>query len=92
MQTMTICGVEYPVVGTVKDELFGTVPIVDIPMMSDFKWQLTSLEDRLADPEKCIKTFGEDVEAVIADLRQWLQEHLDQAMPWERRRFERLAA
>lgn len=92
MNSMTIGGKEFLVIGTVKSEMFEEVPLVDIPMMSDFKWNLRGLEGRMEDPELYAKTFGEDVEAVIADLRQWLQEHLDQATEAERRRFERMAA
>lgn len=92
MSTTTISGNEFSVIGMIKDEELGEIPLVDIHLMSDFKWQLTSLEDRLADPEKYIKTLGEDVEAVIADLRQWLWWHLDQATEAEWRRFKRVAA
>ncbi len=90
MNTMTIGGKRYPVTATIRSKMFGEVPLVDIPMMSDFKWQLTALEGRLKDPEGYAKTFGGDIEVVIANLRAWLQEHLDQATPWERQRFERL--
>lgn len=48
------------------------VPVIET--ISDYKWQLDCLNSRLKNPEK-YREGGEDVEAVIAKLRQWLQEH-----------------
>lgn len=48
------------------------VPVIET--MSDYKWQLNCLNSRLKNPEK-YREGGEDVEAVIAKIRQWLQEH-----------------
>lgn len=48
------------------------VPVIET--VSDYKWQLDCLNSRLKNPEQYRKG-GEDVEAVIAKLRQWLQEH-----------------
>lgn len=79
METMEIGGRAFPVVGYVDRESTGEkVPLVDIPMMSDYKWQLTSLQSRLDHPE-WYATIGEDVEATIAQLRRWLEEHSEQA-------------
>lgn len=76
-ETYTIYGKEYPVVGHAnvvdKGKVTGTVPIVDIPQMSDYKWQLDCLNDRLEHPEK-YEPF-ENIEEHIAKLRQWLAEH-----------------
>lgn len=44
-------------------------------MISDYKWQLQALQSRLDDPEMYRTGLGEDVEAVIAQLRKWLEEH-----------------
>lgn len=38
METMKINGVSYPVIGQVKRKNGETVPMLDIPMMSDEKW------------------------------------------------------
>ena len=79
METMEIGGRTFPVVGYVARESTGeTVPLVDIPMMSDYKWQLTSLQSRLDHPE-WYAAIGEDVEATIAQLRRWLEEHSEEA-------------
>ena len=79
MDTMEIGGRTFPIVGYVKRKSNGqVVPLVDIPMMSDYKWQLQALQDRLEYPEKYRHT-GEDVEAVIAQLRQWLAAHSEEA-------------
>ena len=71
METMNIGGREYPVVGFVEDKRFGKLPLVDIPMMSDYQWHLRCLENRLENPE-VYRQSGEDVEATIAKLRETL--------------------
>lgn len=48
------------------------IPVIE--MQSDYEWQASCLNDRLKSPEK-YRESGEDVEAVIAKLRKWLQEH-----------------
>ena len=78
METMKIGERFFPVAGYVTDEAMGTVPLVDLPMMSDYRWQLKSLRDRLEAPEK-YRAIGEDVEVTIADLRRWLKEHSEGA-------------
>lgn len=50
------------------------IPVIEIETVSDYKWQLDCLNSRLENPEK-YREGGEDVEAVIAKLRQWLEEH-----------------
>lgn len=78
METMEICGRAYPVTGYAVREDSGKVfPITDVPMMSDYKWKLKALQDRLENPEK-YRTIGEDVEAVIAQLRHWLEDHSEE--------------
>lgn len=49
------------------------LPVVDIPMMSDYQWQLNCLKSRLEHPEYYEAT--EDVPAVIESLKRWLAEH-----------------
>lgn len=39
MKTMKIGNGEYPVIGAIKTEEYGLVPIVDMPLMSDDEWQ-----------------------------------------------------
>ena len=72
METMNICGIDYPVIGVIEDERFGKLPLVDIPMMSDYKWHLNCLESRLQNPEIYRQVLGEDVDAVISNLRKTL--------------------
>lgn len=77
-ETHSVGGREFPVVGHAKvidqnREVVGTIPIVDIPQVSDYKWQLDCLNDRLQHPEKYAPF--EDVEEHIAQLRQWLATH-----------------
>lgn len=71
-------GKEYPITdfvqATVKEtgeKLF--IPVVDIPMMSDYKWQLLALNDRLNHPEKYEST--ENVKETVINLYKWLREH-----------------
>lgn len=77
MQKYELAGKEYEITGykSVVDEdgnFFGKVPIVDIPQMSDYQWQLDCLNDRLQNPEKYEKF--ENVEETIAKLRKWFKE------------------
>lgn len=48
------------------------VPLVDVPMMSDYRWQQMALEDRIAHPEKYPE---EDLTVTVPHLRRWLAEH-----------------
>lgn len=77
MDTMEIGGRSFPIIGYVScKEMGASVPLVDIPMMSDYRWQLLALNDRLEHPEKY---SGEDVAATISHLRKWLDEHSEAA-------------
>lgn len=49
MKTMKIGNEEYPVIGVIKTEEYGPVPIVDMPLMSDDEWQRMCLKDKLRD-------------------------------------------
>ena len=44
---MRIGNGEYPVIGAIKTEEYGLVPIVDMPLMSDDEWQRMCLKDKL---------------------------------------------
>lgn len=70
MKALRISGREYPVTGWDEVKGVGTVPRVEIPMMSDIKWQLIALRQRLAEREKFAAI--EDVDKAIRDLRKWL--------------------
>lgn len=54
---MIVCGVDYPVVKTVKSEKIGkALPVLDIPMMSDEKWQeLANTPEQLAHRKRIAK-------------------------------------
>ena len=69
MEQMNIGGREYPITGTVEHEVLGAVPVVDIHLMSDYEWHVSCLKSRLEDPELYRRVLGEDVEAVIDQLR-----------------------
>ncbi len=79
---MEVGGRKHPVEAFIETENGGLIPLLDIPMMSDFTWQLGALLDREKDPEK-YEAMGEDVPAVKARIRAWLQGHMDQATPAE---------
>lgn len=72
---MNIAGKDYPVVGYAEHKTLGARPIVDIPMTSDYQWQLGCLRSRLEYPELYRDMLGEDADKEIACLRQWLIEH-----------------
>ena len=75
MEQMNIGGREYPITGTVEHEVLGAVPIVDIHLMSDYEWHVSCLKSRLEHPEAYREMFGEDVEAVIDQLRATIAEY-----------------
>ncbi len=76
--TYTISGREYKVEEYVKIKNKDTqeqylLPLVDIPMASDYKWQSDALESRLKHPEWYEK--DENVSEVMERLKAWLSEH-----------------
>lgn len=75
MEQMNIGGREYPITGIVEHEVLGAVPIVDIHLMSDYEWHVSCLKSRLENPEAYREMFGEDVEAVIDQLRATIAEY-----------------
>lgn len=68
-----ICGQEYPVTDWVRTDRGETIPLVDVPMMSDYKWHLSCLESRMKHPDFYRTVLGEDVDAVIEDLKRKLE-------------------
>ena len=60
----------------VEKDYPGAVPLLNIKMMSDFKWQYGCLMSRLEHPEH-YKDIDTDVKAVIEELKQWLREHIE---------------
>lgn len=88
---MEVNGQYFPVAAMVRLAPGVEKPLLDIPQMSDFSWQLGALEDRLKDPDGYAQRLGEDVDAKIAHLRQWLREHISQSTPAERMRFQEVA-
>ncbi|MBQ7596233.1 MAG: hypothetical protein IJU45_06180 [Clostridia bacterium] len=67
-------GVRLPIVGSFisKD---GSYSLPCFETVSDYKWQLNCLIDRLFHPEKYAKEFNEDVQEHIRYLIKWLSEH-----------------
>lgn len=53
----------------------GKTALPCIQTMSDYKWQLNCLIDRLFHPEKYAKEFNEDIQENISYLIKWLSEH-----------------
>lgn len=57
METYEICGKKYEIEDCVRvfddtnGKIVGEIPIVNIPMMSDYNWHLLSLQGRLRHPE-----------------------------------------
>ncbi len=93
METIEIGGRTFPVQGYITRPSTGeSVPLVDLPMMSDYRWQLRALQSRLENPELYRANLGEDVEAVIAGLRRWLKEHIAEATPAESEEAARVLA
>lgn len=75
--TYTIAGKDVPVIELISGTDY-TVSLIDIPLMSDYKWKLNCLKDRLKHPEIYRDALGEDVEATIKRIKIWLTEHADE--------------
>ncbi len=76
MDVMKILGRSYPVLGQIKvKNSERTIPLVDIPMMSDERWNELAGENAVNNYRK---EFGRDPESV------------DQAVEWQRKRVEEL--
>ena len=71
--TYEVGGKAYPVTGFHTVSGVGTFPVLDIPLMSDYKWQLGALESRLRHPERYEGL--EDVMATVTGLKGYLEEH-----------------
>lgn len=74
-ETCTIAGTTYTV-----EEYAQGVPVIELKMMSDYKWQLRYLQSRLQHPELY---DGEEVQQTTAKLVQWLKEHSTEALSLE---------
>lgn len=69
-----INGQDYPISG--YQNINGqAVPLVDIPMMSDYKWQLDCLISHIEHREIYETLLHEDVDATINKLKKWLEEN-----------------
>ena len=73
--TYEVGGKAYPVTGFHAISGVGAFPVVDIPLTSDYAWQLGALESRLRHPER-YEGF-EDVTATVERLKAYLEEHRD---------------
>lgn len=92
--TYNLFGEDYPIRGQIglkdnKDNIVGHIPIVDIPMASDYKWQLGCLKSRLDNPD-VYSDIDDNVYDTICRLKNWLEEHKTQATVKELCEFETL--
>lgn len=69
--TYKILDREYPIIGHVTSPQTGTVPLVDIPMMSDERWEELCRENAI---KHYTEAFGHAPESA------------DVALEWEKRR------
>ncbi len=60
-------------VKSVSGNTEGAIPLYDIPTITDYEWQAHALNSRIIYPERYQTT--EDVPAVVARLRAWLDTH-----------------
>lgn len=65
---------EYPIIESLEGPNGEHVPVVDVPLMNDVKWQRMALEERLRRPE-LYALLGDDVPAACERLRAWLREN-----------------
>ena len=77
MQTCQIGYREYNVTGALRvvdddtKEPVGFIPIIDIPQMSDYQWQLGALESRLSGT----KYPEENTDAIMEKIKKYLLEN-----------------
>ena len=68
---------KYPIIGCIdvtdNGKKISETQIIDMPSMSDYKWQLDCLKDRIEHPEVYEKI--EDVQAAITQLQKWLEQN-----------------
>ena len=69
METYEILGRQYPVIGYVTTPQTGTVPLVDLPQMSDEEWERGSWENAV---HNYTREFGHPPETV------------EEAVEWQR--------
>ena len=75
MVMMTIAGREYPVIGyepAGSHESVPSVPLVDIPMMSDETWIKISQESAVHNYEKVVGKRPESVSAALEWQSAWV--------------------
>lgn len=70
MEKFIFDGREYGISEYVETNCMGTVAVIAIPMMSDYKWQQMALKSRLEHPERYAQF--ENVDAAISELQTWL--------------------
>lgn len=82
-KSINICGRECPVIGEAK---FGVqkIPVAEITLMSDIKWQRLALEGRLRNHDDYAKYCDDDVDAAIERLERWLEEHDPEYTQWRK--------
>lgn len=84
-QVYELGGKEYPITDYITIDIDGTtyknIPLVDMPMMSDYRWQMDALKSRLEHPE--YYEPYEDVPHTMDVLRRWLWENAHLATPQE---------
>lgn len=77
MRACQIGSREYDITGAVRvvdddtGKPMGVIPIVDIPQMSDYQWQLGALKSRLSGT----KYPEENTEAVMEKIKKYLLEN-----------------
>lgn len=70
MQRMTVLG--YPVIGEVTIKSGHTYPVVDIPMMSDERWQQLSMENAISNYTREVGHAPVNVEVAV----QWQRDRI----------------
>lgn len=74
--TYEILGKAYPIVGYATAPQIGTVPLVDLPMMSDEEWNRTACENAV---HNYTRKFGHLPES-IAEAVEWQHKEAAEAI------------
>jgi len=78
MQTYELYGKEYKVLKQIalkneEGKIVGFAPLLDIPMMSDYQWQLGCLQGRIE--QRHLYENHENVDEVIEKIKKYIIEH-----------------
>lgn len=68
----------YPIIGTIETNNGAKLPLLDIPMMSDERWQELATENAVHNYKKQFGHAPETVEQAVGWQRTWISSILEE--------------